>query len=201
MALFGMWHWGVGTGTTSRCSSLSIDLHHRIELQAFILEVKSDHASRQRGRVREMGLISQREEWAFSHIFTVALNAAIELDLFDIIAKEEEEGTHVGFRNSFQAFMFMSTQRLGSQVGSSLEASRKLNFKDAITDEDNDLFKKIHGMPVYQYAETDPTWNKTFNKAMANISNLQMRRTLEIYKGFEGVVSTLVDVGGGTGQN
>ncbi|XP_054811844.1 isoliquiritigenin 2'-O-methyltransferase-like [Prosopis cineraria] len=75
-----------------------------------------------------------------------------------------------------------------------------VNFKDAIIDKDNDLFKKIHGMPMYQYAKTDPTWNKTFNKAMANVCNMEMRMILETYKGFDGI-STLVDVGGGTGQN
>ncbi|XP_054813867.1 isoliquiritigenin 2'-O-methyltransferase-like [Prosopis cineraria] len=75
-----------------------------------------------------------------------------------------------------------------------------MNFKVAIIEEDNDLFKKVHGMPMYQYAEKDPTWNNIFNKAMANRCNIEMRRILEIYKGFEGI-STLVDVGGGTGQN
>ncbi|XP_028760593.1 isoliquiritigenin 2'-O-methyltransferase-like [Neltuma alba] len=75
-----------------------------------------------------------------------------------------------------------------------------MNFKVAIIEEDNDLFKKVHGMPMYQYAEIDPAWNNIFNKAMANRCNVEMRRILEIYKGFEGT-STLVDVGGGTGQN
>ncbi|XP_028785336.1 isoliquiritigenin 2'-O-methyltransferase isoform X2 [Neltuma alba] len=55
-------------------------------------------------------------------------------------------------------------------------------------------------MPMYQYAEKDPKWNTIFNKAMANICNIEMKRILEIYKGFEGI-STLVDIGGGTGQN
>ncbi|XP_054810943.1 isoliquiritigenin 2'-O-methyltransferase-like [Prosopis cineraria] len=75
-----------------------------------------------------------------------------------------------------------------------------MNFKVAIVEEDNDLFKKVHGMPMYRYAEIDPTWNNIFNKAMANRCNIEMRRILEIYKGFGGI-STLVDVGGGTGQN
>ncbi|KAK4253785.1 hypothetical protein QN277_010417 [Acacia crassicarpa] len=75
-----------------------------------------------------------------------------------------------------------------------------MNFKVAIVEEDTDLFKKVHGIPMYQYAERDPTWNNIFNKAMANVCDIEMRRILEIYKGFEGI-STLVDVGGGTGQN
>ena len=75
----------------------------------------------------------------------------------------------------------------------------RLNFKEAITG-DTDLFKKIHGMPMYEYEKIDPTYNKAFNKAMAGVCNIEMGRVLEIYKGFEGI-STLVDVGGGTGQN
>ena len=75
-----------------------------------------------------------------------------------------------------------------------------MNFKVAIIVEDTDLFKKVHGIPMYRYAERDPTWNNIFNKAMANVCDIEMRRILEIYKGFEGI-STLVDVGGGTGQN
>ena len=77
---------------------------------------------------------------------------------------------------------------------------RRINFKDAIIYEDSDLFKKFHGMPVYQYSKADPTFNKTFNKSMTNLSNETISRILEIYKGFEGI-STLVDVGGSTGQN
>ena len=75
-----------------------------------------------------------------------------------------------------------------------------MNFKNVIIDEENDLFKKIHGIPMYQYTEIDPTWNTIFNKTMANICNIEMNRILEIYEGFEGI-STLVDVGGGTGQS
>lgn len=42
--------------------------------------------------------------------------------------------------------------------------------------------------------------NHIFNKAMADVCATEMKRMLEIYAGFEGV-STLVDVGGGNGQN
>jgi hypothetical protein len=33
----------------------------------------------------------------------------------------------------------------------------------------------------------DPTFNKIFNKAMAGISSLTMRKILETYEGFEGL--------------
>ncbi|XP_054813629.1 isoliquiritigenin 2'-O-methyltransferase-like [Prosopis cineraria] len=184
-----------------------------------------------------------------SQIFSAALNAAIELNLFDIIAEEgggrRVSASEVASRlpsSSQHRDLALRIDRLLrllashsllscsvrenedgdtervyaiSSIGKHLVSGSLgfvpifshpalmqawVNFKDAIIDEDNDLFKKIHGMPMYQYAKTDPTWNKTFNKAMANVCNIEMRRILEIYKGFEGI-STLVDVGGGTGQN
>ena len=47
--------------------------------------------------------------------------------------------------------------------------------------------------------EKDIQLSHTFNKAMTGISAIVMRKYLEVYDGFEGV-STLVDVGGGTGH-
>ncbi|KAG4908061.1 hypothetical protein AAZX31_20G163100 [Glycine max] len=75
-----------------------------------------------------------------------------------------------------------------------------LNFKEAVVDSDIDLFKKIHGVTKYQYMENDPKMNQIFNKSMADVCATEMNRILEIYTGFEGI-STLVDVGGGNGQN
>ncbi|KAF7836147.1 isoliquiritigenin 2'-O-methyltransferase-like [Senna tora] len=75
-----------------------------------------------------------------------------------------------------------------------------LNFKNAIIDEeDTNLFKKVHGLPLYQYSNKDPKLGNLFNKAMEDLSFIWMKRILEIYKGFEGI-STLVDVGGGNAQ-
>ena len=74
------------------------------------------------------------------------------------------------------------------------------NFKQVILDEEANLFKKVHRMPMFEYMETDPTFKTTFHMAMADISMMQMMDVLEIYKGFEGI-STLVDVGGGIGQS
>jgi len=76
----------------------------------------------------------------------------------------------------------------------------RLNFKEAVVDSDIDLFKKIHGVTKYQYMENDPKMNQIFNKSMADVCATEMNRILEIYTGFEGI-STLVDVGGGNGQN
>ncbi|XP_054813612.1 isoliquiritigenin 2'-O-methyltransferase-like [Prosopis cineraria] len=188
-----------------------------------------------------------------SQIYCAVLKASLELDLFDIIAKEG--GRHVSasevasklpsssqhkdlaFRIDRLLRLLASHSLLNCSVCEKEDGDTErlysispvgkyfvshgdddsgyltlsfichkalmdawMNFKVAIVEEDNDLFKKVHGMPMYRYAEIDPTWNNIFNKAMANRCNIEMRRILEIYKGFEGI-STLVDVGGGTGQN
>ncbi|KAF7811928.1 isoliquiritigenin 2'-O-methyltransferase-like [Senna tora] len=75
-----------------------------------------------------------------------------------------------------------------------------LNMKEAILDGGVDLFNKVHGISMWKHMEKDTKLNQTFNKAMAGISAIQMRKYLEVYDGFEGV-STLVDVAGGVGQS
>ncbi|KAI4346404.1 hypothetical protein L6164_007301 [Bauhinia variegata] len=75
-----------------------------------------------------------------------------------------------------------------------------LNLKEAVLDDGIDLFSTVHGIPIWKYMGKDPKLGKTFNSAMAGIAAIQMRKYLEVYDGFEGV-STLVDVGGGTGQS
>jgi len=42
--------------------------------------------------------------------------------------------------------------------------------------------------------KTDPRWNNLLNTAMADLSEIVMKRVLETYKGFEGV-SLLVALG------
>ena len=71
-------------------------------------------------------------------------------------------------------------------------------MKDAILEGGNQ-FKKVHGMPIFQYMDMDPTFNEVFNKGMADLSTIIMKKILEVYQGFEGLTS-LVDVGGGTGK-
>ncbi|KAI9116736.1 hypothetical protein K1719_012394 [Acacia pycnantha] len=188
-----------------------------------------------------------------TQIFSAALNAATELNLFDIIV--EEGGRHVSASEVASRLpsscqhrelpsridrllrLLASHSLLSCRVREKKEEEKEdgsterlyaissigrhfvsgslgfepiyshpaimqlwLSFKDAIIDEDSDLFKKIHGMHMYQYAKTDPSWNNTFNKAMTNFSEVTISRILEVYEGFEGI-STLVDVGGGPGQN
>ena len=75
----------------------------------------------------------------------------------------------------------------------------RLHFKDAILGGGN-LFQKVHGMSIFQYMKADPTLNNFFNKAMADLSGIHMKKILEKYEGFEGI-SLLVDVGGGIGAS
>jgi isoliquiritigenin 2'-O-methyltransferase len=63
-----------------------------------------------------------------------------------------------------------------------------------------DLFKKVHGITIFEYFKKDPKINHIFNKSMTDTCTLHMKRILEIYKGYEGI-STLVDAGGGNGQS
>ncbi|XP_059455376.1 caffeic acid 3-O-methyltransferase-like [Corylus avellana] len=73
------------------------------------------------------------------------------------------------------------------------------HLKDGIPEEGNlDLHEKLHGISIFQYLKANPTLNKIFNNAMADLSEITMKKILETYEGFEGV-SLLVDVAGGTG--
>ncbi|KAF8018245.1 hypothetical protein BT93_H3211 [Corymbia citriodora subsp. variegata] len=65
--------------------------------------------------------------------------------------------------------------------------------------EGGNQFKKVHGISIFEYMDIDPAFNNTFNKAMAALTTIIMRKVLKIYQGFEGL-TTLVDVAGGTGK-
>ncbi|KAK7315490.1 hypothetical protein VNO77_34040 [Canavalia gladiata] len=211
----------------------------------------------------ELGRISPNEDTennacrsamllCLNQVFTAVLNRAIELNLFDIIAKETENGsfisashiaskiptqhselpnrlermlrllasyslltcvTHTNSNGSSERVYgvspigkyFVSDQSTGSFASfTSATFSRPMsqvwpNFKDAIIDVDNDLFKKVHGMPMYIYTQRDPTMNRIFNKAMTDLSIIDMQSILKVYTRFEGI-QILVDVGGGIGQ-
>ncbi|KAJ1401568.1 Winged helix-like DNA-binding domain superfamily [Sesbania bispinosa] len=188
-------------------------------------------------------------------VFPAALNAAIELKLFEIIAKESspENG---GFMSVFEiasklptqhsdlpyrldrvlrllaSYDLLSVSSRTNEDGSVLRVygispsgkyfffdensdgylasftsflchpalSRLwLNFKEAVVDPEIDLFKKVNGISKYEYFGKDAQLNHVFNKSMTDICSTEMKRILEIYKGYEGI-STLVDVGGGHGQ-
>ncbi|GAU19816.1 hypothetical protein TSUD_170410 [Trifolium subterraneum] len=190
-------------------------------------------------------------------VFPAVLNAAIELNLFEIIDKESSLDNG-GFMSSFEIASKLPTQhsdlpnrldrmlrllathsllsisnRANDDDGSlvrvyGLTPSGKyfvngendcgylgsmasylshpafsgvwLNLKEAVMNPQIDLFKRVHGISVFEYFKKDPQINNIFNKSMTDTCAIHMKRILEIYKGFEGI-STLVDVGGGDGQS
>ncbi|KAJ8769702.1 hypothetical protein K2173_005305 [Erythroxylum novogranatense] len=73
-----------------------------------------------------------------------------------------------------------------------------LHLKDLILEGGN-MFKKIKGKSVFEYMNKDQKFRNNFNRAMCGASTLVMNEILKTYEGFEGI-STLVDVGGGTGR-
>ncbi|KAG2262027.1 hypothetical protein Bca4012_013316 [Brassica carinata] len=71
------------------------------------------------------------------------------------------------------------------------------NLKDVIL-EGRDAFSSAHGMPLFEYINSDGQFAKVFDRAMSEPSTMIMKKVLEVYRGFEDV-NTLVDVGGGSG--
>lgn len=81
-----------------------------------------------------------------------------------------------------------------------IENKCRQNFKQVVfDDEEEDLCKKVNGMTMSEYMETDPAFKVLFQNAMSDLSTIHMRQVIDTYTGFEGV-STLVDVSGGTGK-
>ncbi|GAB4826099.1 Caffeic acid 3-O-methyltransferase [Ancistrocladus abbreviatus] len=71
------------------------------------------------------------------------------------------------------------------------------HLKDAVL-EGGIPFNKAYGMTAFEYHGTDPRFNNIFNNGMSNHSTITMKKILETCNGFDNL-STLVDVGGGTG--
>ncbi|KAJ1440390.1 Winged helix-like DNA-binding domain superfamily [Sesbania bispinosa] len=187
----------------------------------------------------------------FSRIFPAILNTAIDLNLFEIIAKAKSGSSlsaseiasqlpnqHPELANRLERILpilasyclldcsirinedgnrervyaltpigqYFACDANGGSLG---PLSRLMHrgysdvwndVKDAIMDPNNkNHFTNIYGMALYQYTEEDKEMNHMVNKAMAHAGPLEMKRILELYKGFEGV-TTLVDVGGGEGR-
>lgn len=73
------------------------------------------------------------------------------------------------------------------------------HLKDAVLD-GGIPFNKAYGMSAFEYHGKDERFNKVFNSGMFNHSTMTMKKILDVYDGFNGV-SSLVDVGGGTGAS
>ncbi|KAK7407782.1 hypothetical protein VNO78_09861 [Psophocarpus tetragonolobus] len=191
----------------------------------------------------------------FSRVLPAVLNAAIDINLFDIIAKAKSSrdsslsaseiaslfpNQHPKLANRLERMLPLlasyslfncsirtnedgerervySLSPVGQYFafdeddGTSLAPLSSLihrgyedlwkDVKDAIVDpNNNNHFENVYGMPSFQYMESNTGLNHMFLKAMAHAGPIELKRVLKSYKGFKGV-STLVDVGGGVGEN
>ncbi|KAH0663552.1 hypothetical protein KY290_029480 [Solanum tuberosum] len=178
----------------------------------------------------------------------MVLRAAMELDLFEIIAKSTtqklssyEIASQIPTKNpnaslvlerilrflASQSFLTcnitknddgnvhtsysltpLSQSLISDKDGSSIVPLLLLNtgpvgvnawfhLKDAIL-EGEIPFNKAHGMHAFEYNGKDSRMNGVFNKAMQNVTCIEMKRIVECYNGFKGV-KEIVDVGGGLG--
>ncbi|KFK29762.1 hypothetical protein AALP_AA7G175700 [Arabis alpina] len=71
------------------------------------------------------------------------------------------------------------------------------HLKDVIQD-GKDASSSAHGMRLFEYIGLDEQFAGVFNQAMPESATMVMKRILEVYRGFEDVI-TLVDIGGGLG--
>jgi caffeic acid 3-O-methyltransferase len=70
---------------------------------------------------------------------------------------------------------------------------------ESVLDDSVAPFTRAHGVDAWEYGKQNPEFDRLFNRAMAGHSEIYMRATLDVYRGFE-PVQTLVDVGGGFGS-
>ncbi|KAF3793434.1 crtF Demethylspheroidene O-methyltransferase [Nymphaea thermarum] len=72
---------------------------------------------------------------------------------------------------------------------------------ESVLDPSQEAFKKVHGLPVYEYYIKDPACNSLMQRAMSGLSVPFMKALLDSYDGFgSDGLKTIVDVGGGTGS-
>ncbi|PPD66654.1 hypothetical protein GOBAR_DD36467 [Gossypium barbadense] len=143
-----------------------------------------------------------------SGIFPYVLDAAIQLGVFDILAKagphaklsSNHIASEIGTKNPGAASLLDRMLKLlacydlvtGTSYGENGERLYELTLAGG------NLFEKVHGMPFYQFKSLNPEYDKSFDTAMINLSKISLKKILEKYHGFQGI-TTLVDVWGGYG--
>ncbi|KAM1161866.1 hypothetical protein ACFX13_001029 [Malus domestica] len=164
-------------------------------------------------------------ELVSSSVPSMSMQSAIELGVFDIIAKagpgaklsSSEIAAHIGSgtRNSEGPMMLDQALQpwpcvhvVTNEDGVSLVPLMALmqdkvlldswsQLKDAVV-ERGIPFNRVHGTHAFEYAGLDARFNQVFNTAMFNHATIVMKKILQLYKGFE-KLTQLVDVGGGLG--
>uniref|UniRef100_A0A7N1A4W5 O-methyltransferase C-terminal domain-containing protein n=1 Tax=Kalanchoe fedtschenkoi TaxID=63787 RepID=A0A7N1A4W5_KALFE len=139
----------------------------------------------------------------------MVLHAAIQLDLFEIMAPDLIMKCSVSSSGSrIYTMAPMCRYLLKNESGVSYAPLLKLlhnkvfmetwsHLKDAVL-EGGSPFHRAHGVHLFEYPGKDQMFNQVFNEAMLNHTTMFMSNMLEGYKGFE-QVRRLVDVGGGLG--
>lgn len=61
-------------------------------------------------------------------------------------------------------------------------------------------FEKAHGRPIWDYLSADQEVNKVFHDGLACTAKIGFRAITSVYKDVFADVKSVVDVGGGTGQ-
>ncbi|KVH94228.1 Caffeate O-methyltransferase (COMT) family [Cynara cardunculus var. scolymus] len=155
-------------------------------------------------------------------VLPMLIKTAIELDLFEIMAKTPG----ARFSSSDLAsnlpsqtpqtrplleriLRFLATQSILESTLATDEHGNSINLYSMtpvsnhfVRNEDGTSvgipFDKAHGVNAFEYPAKDNRFNQVFNKAMYDNTRIVMKLILEKYKGFEGA-KELVDVGGGLG--
>ncbi|CAN6568437.1 unnamed protein product [Malus baccata var. baccata] len=151
---------------------------------------------------------------------SMSMQSAIELGVFDIIAKAGpgaklsslEIAAHIGKDGPDSQKLYslgpVSNYVVTNEDGVSLVPLMALmqdkvlldswsQLKDAVV-ERGIPFNRVHGTHAFEYAGLDPRFNQVFNTAMFNHATIVMKKILQLYKGFE-KLTQFVDVGGGLG--
>ncbi|KAL0351470.1 UNVERIFIED_CONTAM: Bergaptol O-methyltransferase [Sesamum calycinum] len=136
-----------------------------------------------------------------SHIFPMALDAAIQLDLFEIIARAGVGALLSPSDIAPNNFQPATTEQPPCLIACSgcwpPTLWLPVLLKDAVLEGGN-LTQRIHGKSNYELIFSNPETAKVMNDGMKAHSTALMRKTVRVYDGFSSL-SSIVDVGGGTG--
>ncbi|KAL0360213.1 UNVERIFIED_CONTAM: Caffeic acid 3-O-methyltransferase [Sesamum radiatum] len=135
-----------------------------------------------------------------SHFFPMALDAAIQLDLFEIIARAGG-GAQLSPSDIVSQLPTTTTEQPPCLIACSgcwpSTLCLLVLLKDAVLGGGN-FSERNNGKSYYDILMLNPEHSKMFNDAMGAHSTVLMRKVVNVYDGFASLGS-IVDVGGGTG--
>ncbi|KAJ7951395.1 Caffeic acid O-methyltransferase [Quillaja saponaria] len=166
----------------------------KLETNSKILDAKAKQPNPQEGEVMEESF-SYAMQLVTSTVLSFALQSAIELGIFDVMAKA---GTGVKLSaTEIAAKISTKNPEAPTMLGRILRllASHSVLNCFVIADPHGIGF---HGTRAFEYPALEPRVNDVFNKAMINHTTIVMKEVLESYEGFQHI-NRLVDVCGGLG--